>query len=48
MPIHTAPCTWPSTLSGLMAKPQSSAAQTLSTLTRPVTGSTLTSTACAA
>ena len=48
MPIHTAPCTWPSTASGLIAKPQSCATQTLSTCTTPVSVSTLTSTACAA
>ena len=31
MPIHTEPWIWPSTASGLMARPQSSATQTLST-----------------
>ena len=38
----------PSTASGLIARPQSRAAHTLSTLTWPVASSTLTSTACAA
>src|SRR5512146_3308237 len=47
MPIHTAPCTWPSTASGLIAKPQSWATQTRSTVTTPVSSSTLTSTTCA-
>src|SRR5580765_5555412 len=47
MPIQTAPCTWPSTASGLIAKPQSCATQTCSTVTAPVSSSTLTSTTCA-
>src|SRR5664279_2976150 len=48
IPIQTAPCTWPSTASGLIAKPQSCATQTRSTLTTPVSSSTLTSTTWAA
>ena len=48
MPIHTEPCTWPSTASGLIAKPQSCATQTRSTRTMPVSSSTSTSTTCAA
>jgi hypothetical protein len=48
MPIQIAPWTWPSTDIGLIAKPQSTAAQTLSTVTLPSSRSTLTSTACAA
>ena len=34
MPIHTAPWTWPSTASGLIAKPQSCATQTRRTVDR--------------
>src|SRR5437588_6281845 len=46
-PIHTEPITWPSTATGLSARPQSCAAQTLCTLTSPVSSSTLTSATCA-
>src|ERR1035441_3161107 len=48
IPIQTAPCTWPSTASGLIRKPQSCATQTCSTFTAPVSSSTLTSTTWAA
>src|SRR5215469_7452387 len=46
-PIHTEPITWPSTETGFSARPQSCAAQTLWTLTSPVSSSTLTSATCA-
>src|SRR5206468_8543348 len=38
-PMYTLPSTWPSTDSGLMARPTSWAIQTLLTLTSPVRGS---------
>src|SRR5271165_690724 len=41
-PWATAPCTCPSTSSGLITTPQSSTATTRSTRTRPVSGSTAT------
>src|SRR5215469_3781446 len=47
MPIHTDPMIWPSTETGLRARPQSWAAQTLWTVTSPVSSSTLTSATCA-
>src|SRR5947209_12672997 len=43
MPIQTEPITCPSTDTGLSARPQSCAAQTLWTVTSPVSSSTLTS-----
>src|SRR5260370_6804806 len=43
MPIHTEPITCPSTETGFRARPQSCAAQTLWTVTSPVSRSTLTS-----
>src|SRR5260221_2823432 len=46
-PIHTEPITWPSTDTGFSARPQSSAAQTLWTLTSPVSSSTVPSATCA-
>src|SRR5579859_2528952 len=46
-PIHTEPITWPSTDTGLRARPQSCAAQTLWTFTSPVSSSTVTSATCA-
>src|SRR6476646_668647 len=46
-PIHTEPITCPSTDTGLSARPQSCAAQTLWTLTSPVSSSTVTSATCA-
>src|SRR5215831_7708516 len=46
-PIHTEPITWPSTETGFNARPQSCAAQTLWTLTSPVSSSTDTSATCA-
>src|SRR5690348_16442860 len=46
-PIHTEPITWPSTETGFNARPQSCAAQTLWTVTSPVSLSTLTSATCA-
>src|SRR6185437_16415091 len=46
-PIQTEPITWPSTATGLSARPQSCAAQTLCTVTSPVSSSTLTSATCA-
>src|SRR6266571_6565938 len=46
-PIHTEPITWPSTATGLSARPQSCAAQILWTVTSPVSSSTLTSATCA-
>src|SRR5215469_7831413 len=42
-PIHTEPITCPSTDTGFKARPQSCAAQTLWTVTSPVSRSTLTS-----
>src|SRR5581483_8950721 len=47
-PIQTEPITLPSTETGLSARPQSCAAQTLCTVTSPVSSSTLTSATCAA
>src|SRR5262245_49178587 len=47
-PIQTDPITWPSTETGFRARPQSCAAQTLWTVTSPVSRSTLTSATCAA
>src|SRR6266849_6795922 len=47
MPIQTEPMIWPSTETGLRARPQSCAAQTLWTVTSPVFSSTLTSATCA-
>src|SRR5437868_2042331 len=47
-PIQTEPITWPSTDTGFNARPQSCAAQTLCTVTWPVSSSTLTSATCAA
>src|SRR5215467_14766625 len=47
MPIQTEPMIWPSTETGLSAQPQSCAAQTLRTVTSPVSSSTLTSATCA-
>src|SRR3954452_15721571 len=46
-PIHTEPMTWPSTETGLRARPQSCAAQILLTVTSPVSSSTVTSATCA-
>src|SRR5438270_7363482 len=46
-PIQTEPITCPSTETGLRARPQSCAAQTLWTVTSPVSSSTLTSATCA-
>src|SRR5438094_6750724 len=46
-PIQTEPMTWPSTETGFRARPQSCAAQTLWTVTIPVSSSTLTSATCA-
>src|SRR3954470_18794613 len=46
-PIHTDPMTWPSTLTGFSARPQSCAAQTFCTVTTPVSSSTMTSATCA-
>src|SRR5262252_1519901 len=43
MPIHTDPMIWPSTATGFNARPQSCAAQTLCTVTSPVSSSTVTS-----
>src|SRR6476646_2717776 len=43
MPIQTEPMIWPSTETGLSARPQSWAAQTLWTVTSPVSSSTVTS-----
>src|SRR5579871_2794840 len=43
MPIQTEPMIWPSTETGFRARPQSCAAQTLWTVTSPVSSSTLTS-----
>src|ERR1017187_2834652 len=47
MPIHTDPIICPSTATGFSARPQSWAAQTLCTVTSPVSSSTLTSATCA-
>ena len=47
MPIHTEPIICPSTETGFSARPQSCAAQTLCTVTSPVSSSTLTSATCA-
>ena len=47
MPIQTEPMTCPSTETGFNARPQSCAAQTLCTVTSPVSSSTLTSATCA-
>src|SRR6266480_5370990 len=47
MPIHTDPMIWPSTETGFKARPQSCAAQTLWTVTSPVSSSTVTSATCA-
>src|SRR5262249_49471636 len=43
MPIHTEPCTWPSTVRRLSALPQSCATHTLSLAATPASSSTLTS-----
>src|SRR6201997_5894514 len=47
MPIQTEPMICPSTETGFRARPQSCAAQTLCTVTSPVSSSTLTSATCA-
>src|SRR5581483_7255809 len=47
MPIQTDPMICPSTETGFSARPQSCAAQTLCTVTSPVSSSTLTSATCA-
>ena len=47
MPMYAEPSIWPATSIGLSARPQSCAIQQCSTVIRPVSSSTATSTTCA-